>query len=67
MKLLKNSFSEVDFLISKLSLKFIKIASGECNNYPLIEYIAKKKVFLNSPYGNKSKIEIEKAIRDIKN
>ena len=56
------SFSEVDFLISKLSLKFIKIASMDINNYPLIEYIAKKKVFVILSTGFGSKIEIEKAI-----
>ena len=34
---------EVDFLVNKLDSPFIKVASMDLNNYPFLEYIAKKK------------------------
>ena len=44
MEYISTPFSRaaVDRLV-KLKVKLIKIGSGECNNYPLINYIAKKK------------------------
>ena len=33
---------EVDFLVNKLDSPFIKVASMDLNNYPFLEYIAKK-------------------------
>ena len=43
MEYISTPFSRaaVDRLV-KLKVKLIKIGSGECNNYPLINYIAKK-------------------------
>jgi len=56
------SFKEADFLINKLKVKIIKIASMDLNNYPLIEYIAKKKVpvILSTGFGTNN--EIKKAV-----
>ena len=60
------SFEEVDFLTDKLKLKLLKIASMDLNNYPLIQYIAKKKVsiILSTGFGTKS--EICKAVSILK-
>ncbi len=41
---------EVDFLVNTLKIKLIKIASMDLNNYPLIDYIAKKKTTNNYIY-----------------
>ena len=60
------SFAEVDFLINELKLKFIKIASMDINNYPFIEYIAKKKIPIIISTGFGSKKEIDTAIKIIK-
>ena len=60
------SKSEVDFLVDKLNLKFVKIASMDLNNYPLIEYIAKKKVSVIISTGFGSKNEIQKAVNILK-
>ena len=60
------SKQEVDFLIYDLNLKFIKIASMDLNNYPLIEYIAKKKVSVIISTGFGSKDEIKQAISILK-
>ena len=45
MEYISTPFSRaaVDRLV-KLKVKLIKIGSGECNNYPLINYIAKKNI-----------------------
>jgi len=37
------SRSSVDFLC-EIGVPFFKIGSGECNNYPFVEYVAKKKL-----------------------
>ena len=52
------SKNEVDYLIDELKVKFVKIASMDINNYPLIEYISKKKipVILSTGFGNKKEI-----------
>ena len=57
---------EVDFLVDKLNLKFIKIASMDLNNYPFIDYISKKRIPIIISTGFGSKNEIEKAVRLLK-
>ncbi len=57
---------EVDFLVNTLKIKLIKIASMDLNNYPLIDYIAKKKIPILISTGFGSKIEIKKAISILK-
>lgn len=56
------SFEEVDFLVEKLDVKFIKIASMDLNNYPFIEYIAKKRKPIVLSTGLSKLAEIEKAV-----
>ena len=34
--------------LEKMNVEFYKIGSGECNNYPLVEYIAEKKPIILS-------------------
>ncbi len=60
------SFKEVDYLIDKLKLKLLKIASMDLNNYPLIQYIAKKKVSVILSTGFGTKAEICKAVSILK-
>ena len=52
------SKQEADYLIYKLKVNFIKIASMDINNHPLIDYISKKKVpvILSTGFGNKKDI-----------
>ncbi|MDA9604787.1 N-acetylneuraminate synthase family protein [Candidatus Pelagibacter sp.] len=52
------SKQESDYLIYKLKVKFIKIASMDINNHPLIEYLSKKKIpiILSTGFGNKKEI-----------
>lgn len=60
------SYSECDFLVKELKVPFIKVASMDLNNYPLIEYFAKYKlpIFLSTGMGSLK--EIKKAIEVIK-
>ena len=37
------SFEECDFLVNELKVPFIKVASMDLNNFPLLEHFAKKK------------------------
>lgn len=61
MEYISTPFSRaaVDRLV-KLKIKLIKIGSGECNNYPLIKYIAKKNipVILSTGMNNFRNIKI---------
>ena len=57
---------EVNYLINKLNVNFIKIASMDINNYPLITYIAKKKIPIVLSTGFGSKKEIIQAVKIIK-
>ena len=52
------SKQEADYLIYKLKVKFIKIASMDINNHPLIEYLSKKKIpiILSTGFGNQKEI-----------
>ena len=60
------SNDEVDFLVDELDVKFIKIASMDLNNYPFLEYIAKKNKPIVLSTGLSTIGEIEKAIKTIK-
>jgi N-acetylneuraminate synthase len=56
---------EVDFLIDELGASFIKVASMDLNNYPLLEYFAKKNVPMIISTGLNELYEIDKAIKTI--
>jgi len=57
---------EVDFLVKDLKVSFIKIASMDLNNYPFIDYIAKKNLPIILSTGFSTIIEISKALSIIK-
>jgi sialic acid synthase SpsE len=59
------SKNEVDFLINKLESPFIKIASMDLNNYPFLEFIAKKGKPIVLSTGLSELYEIDKAIETI--
>lgn len=58
---------EVDFLVDKCEVPFIKIASMEINNYDFLEYIAKKNVPMILSTGMAEIQEIKKAVKIIEN
>lgn len=58
---------EVDFLLSKCDVPFIKIASMEINNYPYLEYIAKTGTAIVLSTGMADIDEISKAVNVISN
>jgi len=60
------SKKEVDFLVDDLNVSFIKIASMDLNNYPFLEYIAKKRKPIVLSTGMSELFEIEKAVKTIK-
>ena len=55
----------VDFLLDKCDAAFIKIASMELNNYPYLEYIAKKDTAIILSTGMGDSEEIDKAVKTI--
>lgn len=59
------SVNEVDFLLDELDAPFVKIASMDVNNYPYLDYVAKKKkpIILSTGLSNLS--EVNKAIETI--
>jgi N-acetylneuraminate synthase len=57
--------AEVDFLVNELDTPFIKTASMDLNNYPFLEYIAKKGKPIVLSTGLSELYEIDKAIRTI--
>ena len=59
------SEKEVDFLVDKLKVPFIKIASMDVNNYPFLEYIAKKGVPMVMSTGLSELYEIDKAVKPL--
>lgn len=61
------SKKEVDFLVEKMNTPFIKVASMDCNNYPFLEYIAKKGLPIVISTGLSEMFEIDRAIRTIEN
>lgn len=58
------SKAEVDFL-AELNVPFIKVASMDLNNYPYLEYIAKKQMPIILSTGMADMEEIEKAVQTI--
>ena len=61
------SKSEVDFMVDKLDVDFIKIASMDVNNYSFLEYIASKGKPIVMSTGLSTLSEIDNAIRTIEN
>ena len=59
------SKKEADFLIDKLESPFIKVASMDLNNYPFLEYLAKKNKPIVISTGLSELHEIDKAIQVI--
>jgi len=59
------SKKEVDFLVNELGAHFVKVASMDLNNYPFLQYIAKKNLPIILSTGLSELHEIDKAIRTI--
>ncbi len=59
------SKKEVDFLVNKVNVDFIKIASSDLNCYEFLEYISKKKRTIVLSTGLSNLSEIDEAIRTI--
>ncbi|QHQ60697.1 N-acetylneuraminate synthase [Anaerocolumna sedimenticola] len=59
------SEDEVDFLVDELDVDFIKIASMDLNNYPFLEYVAKKGKPIVLATGLSTLSEVDEAIRTI--
>jgi len=59
------SKEEVDFLVDVLDAPFIKIASMDVNNYPFLEYIAKKNRPIVLSTGLSELYEIDRAVKTI--
>ena len=59
------SREEVDFLADKIGAPFIKIASMELNNYPFLEYIAKKGTPIVLSTGMGTEEEVCRAVETI--
>ncbi len=60
------SIKEVDFLLEKGNVPFIKIASMDINNYTFLEYIAKKNTAIILSTGMSTYEEINNAMKVIK-
>jgi N-acetylneuraminate synthase len=61
------SKKEADFLVDKLESPFIKVASMDLNNYPFLEYLAKKGKPMVVSTGLSELYEIDKAVKIIEN
>lgn len=61
------SKKEADFLVDKMHAKFIKVASMDLNNFPFLEYLAKKGKPLIISTGLSELYEIDKAVKTIEN
>ena len=59
------SKGEVDFLVNDLDADFIKVASMDLNNYPLLKYMAEKGKPMLLSTGLSNLAEIDTAIRTI--
>lgn len=58
---------EADFLVDKMNTPYIKVASMDLNNYPFLEYLAKKGKPIVISTGLSELYEIDKAIKTIEN
>ena len=56
---------EADFLVDKMATPFIKVASMDLNNYPFLEYLAKKNKPMIISIGLSELYEIDKAVKTI--
>lgn len=61
------SRKEADFLVNILESPFIKVASMDLNNYPFLEYLAKKNKPMIISTGLSELYEIDKAVKTIEN
>ena len=61
------SKKEVDFLVDKMDSPFIKVASMDLNNYPFLDYLARKNKPVVISTGLSELYEIDKAIKAIEN
>ncbi len=61
------SEKEADFLVDELKVPFMKVASMDLNNYPLLEYVAKKGLPIVLATGLGELHEIDKAVKTIEN
>lgn len=61
------SKKEADFLVNELDTPFIKVASMDLNNYPFLEYLAKKNKPMVIATGLSELHEIDRAIKTIEN
>ena len=61
------SKDEADFLVDRMNSPFIKVASMDLNNYPFLEYLAKKNKPVVISTGLSELYEIDKAIKTIEN
>ncbi len=61
------SKKEADFLVDKMDTPFIKVASMDLNNYPFLEYLAKKGKPMIISTGLSELYEIDKAVKTIEN
>ena len=61
------SESEVDFLCGPLAADFIKVASMDLNNYPFLDYLARKGLPVMLSTGMATLAEVDKAIDTIEN
>jgi N-acetylneuraminate synthase len=59
------SKKEADFLVDELDTPFIKVASMDLNNYPFLEYLAKKQKPMVIATGLSELYEIDKAVKTI--
>jgi len=59
------SKKEADFLVDKMQTPFIKVASMDLNNYPFLEYLAKKGKPMIISTGLSELYEIDKAVKTI--
>jgi N-acetylneuraminate synthase len=59
------SRAEVDFLIDELDVPFVKIASMDCNNYPFLDYVARRGKPIVLSTGLASLHEIDRAVETI--
>ena len=59
------SKKEVDFVVERLNTPFIKVASMDLNNYPFLDYVAKKGLPVVLATGLSTLSEIDKAIQTI--
>lgn len=61
------SKKEADFLVDEMNTPFIKVASMDLNNYPFLEYLAKKGKPIVISTGLSELYEIDRAVKTIEN